>query len=209
MRAAFHCVIALNQPVFAAGTFGRFHSGQKRVAAESRRAFPHRPAHIGDFPVPEVGQVPYRFTETPAIIDGQSAGAGASRRLIDKHKGKGTELPNDFCAQRTFAAEGQNRGSGHAHLQHAADAAPGTVRVIAGGADQDFVAVTGRQILEGVDQLWEEWIGQISNEKTQQAAFVGFRGEARDKVVLASRSRRLVRGMGEAVGSSQISLGTA
>ena len=80
---------------------------------------------------------------------------------------------DQLIEHRLLRAETQYGHALHLALQHASDAGGENSRVSIGGTDQDLVAVSHCDLFKALDQLGEEWVGNVFDNDAENAAAAG------------------------------------
>lgn len=72
-----------------------------------------------------------------------------------------------------FNAEGHYGDAVNVALKHAADEGLGALRLVAGGADEDFVALGDGEVFELLDQFGEKRVGDLGDDEAEHVAASG------------------------------------
>ena len=127
-----------------------------------------RSSYKRDARVPQGGEVLYRLTNSVLIVDpdiGDSRDIGSH---VDEDQRNLTETK--VLQQGFFHAEGEDRHPIHPAFDHAAHRRFHPFWIMHGRGQKDFVVVLDGEILEGLNDLREKWIGNFGNDQPQDAA---------------------------------------
>lgn len=105
------------------------------------------------------------------IIDANVADARQIRSHVHKYQ---RYLPKpQVLNQRIFHPEGKHRNSVDTTLNHPSYGQLHPPWIMHRGSEQDFIVLLDRQVLERLDNLRKERIGDFGNDESEEAALTG------------------------------------
>ncbi len=168
LDATFQRVIALDYPVRLKRNAAFNERLGKGIQSRLRRVQALGSGDERNIAVPQGCEVLYPLPNPVVVIDLQQTDGWPLRSQIDEHQGD--VAFRELFQQWLFNAEGHYRDTLDFALQHAANAKRHAFGIIVGRAHQDFVTVSNGNILESLDQLGEEWIGNFRNDEAKEPA---------------------------------------
>ena len=169
--AALERVIALDDPLFLKRQTGGLHGGAEVVLARDGGVQAVRAGEEGD----GAGGRDRQDDEWPDECRWSSRGEWCwpwGRRLeLGEHDGHAAV--RELIEHRLFFAEGHDGDAVDFALQHAARACGQHGGVAVGGADENLIAARDGDLFKALDQLREEWIGDVFDDDAENAAAAG------------------------------------
>src|SRR5258707_8141279 len=110
----------------------------------------------------------YALPDAMVVVHFEQADAWAPGPYVDKDQGH--VAFGELIEQWLFDAEGHDGYALDLALQHATNAVGHSFWIVVGGADEDLVAVFDGDIFKSLDQLGEEWIGDLGDDEAEDLA---------------------------------------
>ena len=144
------------------------------LEAGARGGEAERAADEGDAAMAEGGEVFHGVVDTGLVVDLDAAYARGGGSGVEEDEGDVAAAED--CDKGVVHLGGHDGYAVDFALEHAGDAELHALGVVVGVGDEDFFAVDYGDVLEGLYELGEEWVGDVGDDEAVEAGASGSEG---------------------------------